>query len=179
MLGLVWAQSREGVIGVGGDLPWDLPEDRAHFRAVTDGHPVVMGRATWDSLPARFRPLPGRENVVLSRRPDLVLEGATVVPGVEGALEVVADRDAWVIGGAAVYAAFLDRADRIEVTDVDVTVTGDTWAPRPDPADWSEVAREPVDGWATSRTGLRYRFRSLRRVGSEVWPAGPGATRGR
>lgn len=174
MIGLVWAQSADGVIGVDGTLPWYLPEDLAHFRELTSGHPVVMGRTTWDSLPPRFRPLPGRENVVLSRRPGLVLDGATVVPDVATALAAVGDRDAWVIGGAQVYAALLPWADRLEVTDVDVVVARDTRAPEVD-GSWVEVARTPDEGWATSSTGLRYRFRSLRRADDGV-PA-PGTAR--
>ncbi len=77
--GLIWAQTPAGVIGLEGALPWRLPEDMAHFREITDGHPVVMGRATWVSLPDRFRPLPGRANVVLSRDPAFVAPGARVV----------------------------------------------------------------------------------------------------
>ena len=156
---LVWAESADGWIGVDGDLPWDLPEDRAHFRRLTSGHPVVMGRATWESLPERFRPLPGRENVVLSRRPGLVLEGATVLRDVDEVLERFRSRDLWVIGGAQVYAAFLPVADRIELTEVDVRVTGDTRAPEVD-ATWRPAGQDPEDGWHVSGTGLRYRFRT-------------------
>ena len=161
-LGAIWAQSVDGVIGVDGGLPWHLPEDQAHFRTVTAGTVVVMGRATWDSLPARFRPLPGRENVVLSRT-TTALPGATVVPDAAAALAVVAGRTAWVVGGLQVYALLRDHADRLEVTDVDVGVGRGTPAPVPGEG-WREVARDPADGWHTSSSGLRYRFRSLRRA---------------
>lgn len=162
-LALVWAESTDRRIGVDGGMPWRLPEDLAHFRDLTSGHPVIMGRTTWDSLPPRFRPLPGRENLVLSRREGLRLEGARVVPDLEAALAVVGERDAWVVGGAQVYEALLPRADRLEITEVDVVVGRGTRAPEV-VGEWQEVLRSPEAGWATSSTGLRYRFRSLRRV---------------
>lgn len=165
-LGLIWAQSADGVIGVDGGMPWHLPEDLARFRDLTRGHPVVMGHSTWRSLPEGFRPLPGRENVVLSRDRALTVPGATVVPGIDEALAVVAGRDAWVIGGAQLFTQLMDVADRAEVTDVDVVVGREgTAAPVLGPQ-WHETGREPASGWATSRTGLRYRFRSLRTVGT-------------
>jgi len=164
MLGLIWAQTPDGVIGRDGTLPWRLPEDLARFRALTDGHPVIMGRATWESLPARFRPLPGRDNIVLSRTPGFEAAGARVVSGLDEALAIVGDRDAWVMGGGAVYAATLARAGRVEVTVVDTTVEGDTWAPPLDPERWRRVASDPEDGWRTSSDGLRFRFDSYEPV---------------
>jgi dihydrofolate reductase len=161
VLGLIWARSADGWIGRDGTMPWHVPEDLAHFRELTGGAPVLMGRATWDSLPERFRPLPGRENVVLSRSTS-ALEGARVVGGVEEALLVLDGRDAWVIGGASVYEAFLPLADRLEITEIDLVVAGDTPAPEV-PAGWRTRAVRPATGWATSRTGTRYRFRSLER----------------
>jgi dihydrofolate reductase len=176
-LGLIWAQTPAGVIGRDGALPWRLPEDLAHFREVTDGHPVVMGRATWVSLPDRFRPLPGRANVVLSRDPAFVACGARVAPSLEAALAIARGEDAgaeaeaassptdiWVIGGAAVYAAALPLADVLEVTEVDLDVPGDAFAPAVDPREWRTV----TGPWRTSGTGLRYRFvrRSRRRRGA-------------
>jgi dihydrofolate reductase len=179
VLGLIWAQSRAGVIGRDGALPWHLPEDLARFREVTDGHPVVMGRATWSSLPERFRPLPGRANVVLSRDPAFVAPGARVVASLDAALRPAHDEartpvpgdepgpddgappgePVWVIGGAAVYAAALPVADRLEVTEVDVDADGDAFAPEVDLADWAGG----TGPWLTSRTGLRYRFSSYTR----------------
>ena len=162
-LGLVWAQAHGGVIGHDGALPWHLPEDLARFRRLTTGMPVLMGRGTWESLPARFRPLPGRENLVLTRTAGWTAPGATVVGDVEDAARVLAGRDAWVIGGGQVYAAFLPRADRLEVTEVDLDAPGDTFAPAVDPAVWEPAGTDPADGWHTSATGLRYRFTSWRR----------------
>jgi len=162
-LALIWAQSPDGVIGVENTLPWRVPEDSAHFRALTSGHPVLMGRATWESLPERFRPLPGRDNIVLTRTAGYEAPGALVVGSLDEALAVVGDRDAWVMGGGAVYEQALPLADRVELTVVDVAVDGDTWAPALDEA-WEPVACEPAEGWARSSVdGVGYRFESWRR----------------
>jgi len=164
-LSLVWAQSPTGVIGRDGALPWRVPEDMARFRALTSGCPVVMGRATWESLPARFRPLPGRENLVLTRAEGYVAEGATVVGSLDAALGLLDGRDAWVIGGGVVYAAAIDHADRLEVTEVDVDVEGDAFAPRVDPAVWERRACDPAEGWhASTADGVRYRFVTYERA---------------
>ena len=153
-VGLIWAQSRDGVIGAGGGLPWHLPEDLKLFRERTTGSTVVMGRRTWESLPERFRPLPGRTNVVLTSDAGWSADGALRAGSVG---EVLERHDAlWVIGGGAVYAAFLPHADRLVVTDVDLHVDGDTWAPAVGP-EWRRVSRTPEAGWATSSSsGLRY-----------------------
>ncbi|HWJ84499.1 MAG TPA: dihydrofolate reductase [Cellulomonas sp.] len=163
-LGLIWAQSPGGVIGRGNELPWRVPEDSAHFRRVTSGHPVVMGRSTWESLPERFRPLPGRDNIVLTRTPGYEAPGAVVVGSLADALVVVGMRDAWVIGGGAVYAQALELAERLEVTVVDIDVEGDTWAPAVGEG-WELVRREPDEGWLHSSVDeVPYRFESWRRV---------------
>ena len=160
MIGLVWAQTPDGVIGDAGTIPWHVPEDLAHFRDVTAGGTVVMGRATWLSLPERFRPLPGRDNVVLSRDPAFDAPGASVVGDLDAALS--AAPDVWVIGGGAVYAETIDRADRLEVTVVDLDVPGDTRAPAVGEG-WRLVSGGPDVPWRVSRTGTRYRFDSWRR----------------
>lgn len=148
MIGVEWAQSSNGVIGRDGALPWHLPEDMRHFRELTTGATVLMGRRTWESLPPRFRPLPGRRNIVLSRTPQ---EGVETFSDLPQALAAVSG-DLWVMGGAAVYAAALPYADRIVVTEIRETFEGDTYAP--------EVGREPdvVGEWLESSTGLHYRF---------------------
>jgi len=121
-VGMVWAQARDGVIGRDGGLPWHLPEDLALFRQLTTGGTVVMGRRTWESLPERFRPLPGRTNVVLTSDRGWSADGARTAASVE---QVLADHGSfWVIGGGEVYAAFLPHADRLVVTDVDTVVAG-------------------------------------------------------
>jgi dihydrofolate reductase len=160
-IGLVWAQARGGVIGADGGLPWHLPEDLARFKALTTGSTVVMGRATWESLPDAFRPLPGRRNVVLSRRPGFQAPGATVAGSLEEALAGAAG-DVWVIGGASVYRSALPLADLAVVTEIDAAYDGDTLAPEPGP-DWAPVERAPAEGWLESRTGLRYRVTRLAR----------------
>lgn len=158
-VGLIWAQSTSGVIGRDGGIPWRLPEDQARFKELTMGHTVVMGRLTWESLPAKVRPLPGRRNVVLTRRADYAAEGADVIADLDDALT---DESTWVIGGAEVYAAALPVATRCEVTEVEIDLprrNGDAVAPVLDEG-WVGAAGE----WQTSRSGLRYRFYSYQRA---------------
>ena len=153
-VGLIWAQARNGVIGADGGLPWHLPEDLKLFREITMGATVVMGRRTWESLPERFRPLPGRANVVLTSDPTWATDGARRAGSVAEVLDEHAS--VWVIGGGAVYAAFLLHADRLVVTDVDLDVDGDTWAPRLDEG-WTRTSRTPAEGWSVSgASDLRY-----------------------
>ena len=167
-ISLIWAQARDGVIGAAGGLPWHLPEDLKLFRTRTTGSTVVMGRRTWESLPERFRPLPGRENVVLTRDPGWSADGARPSPSVDDVL--IAHGDFWVIGGGAVYSAFLPHAHRVLVTEIDLRVEGDTWAPDLGP-DWRRASRTPQEGWATSTTaGLRYAVSEY--VRESVGPAG-------
>ena len=150
---LVWAQSSGGVLGMDGRLPWHLPEDLRRFRELTLGSTVVMGRRTWESLPSRFRPLPGRRNVVLTTDPAWAAEGAEPVASVGEALAL--GGDLWVIGGASVYAAFLPYAQEVVRTEIDAEFPGDTWAPVLD-ATWRAAGREPEHGWAHSSAGLPY-----------------------
>lgn len=157
-LGLIWAQSPSGVIGRGGGIPWQLPEDLARFKRLTMGHTVVMGRLTWESLPAKMRPLPGRENVVVSRQADYMAEGATVVGSLA---EAFTDDQTWVIGGEQIYVAALPEATRCEVTEVEIDLRredGDAVAPVLDES-WVGTAGD----WLTSRSGLRYRFHTYAR----------------
>ncbi|GAA1445040.1 dihydrofolate reductase [Leifsonia poae] len=159
-LALIWAQANDRVIGAGGRMPWHLPEDLAHFRALTGSGAVIMGRKTWDSLPARFRPLPGRANIVVTRQSGYEATGATVVDSIEAAVAAAGPSTSsttWVIGGAELYGLSLPAADRVEVTEIDLDVDGDTWAP-PLGDEWSVSAIDPADGWHTAEGGLRYRF---------------------
>ncbi|KUI24442.1 dihydrofolate reductase [Mycobacterium sp. IS-1496] len=158
-VGLIWAQSTSGVIGRDGGIPWRLPEDLARFKEITLGHPVVMGRLTWESLPPRVRPLPGRKNVVLTRRPDYLAEGAEVVTSLDDAL---GDEETWVIGGERVYALALTRATRCEVTEVEIELhrqDADAVAPV-----LGEAWVGTTGDWLTSTSGLRYRFHSYQRA---------------
>lgn len=154
-VGLIWAQAANGVIGCKGGLPWHLPEDLARFRRLTLGSTVVMGRATWDSLPEAARPLRERHNVVLSRQPGWAAPGATVARSLTAALDA-APQDVWVIGGASVYAAAMPHADRLEVTELADSFEGDVHAPGIGPA-WRRTAGPSGTDWLVSRTGLRYR----------------------
>ncbi|OBJ08057.1 dihydrofolate reductase [Mycobacterium colombiense] len=161
-VGLVWAQSTSGVIGRGGDIPWKVPEDLSRFKEVTIGHPVIMGRRTWESLPAKVRPLPGRRNVVLSRDTGFVAEGAQVAGTMEEALAHGADGpETWVIGGEQIYLLGLPYATRCEVTEIEIDLRrddDDALAPTLDDT-WVGETGE----WLASRSGLRYRFHSYRR----------------
>jgi dihydrofolate reductase len=154
---LVWAQSTDGVIGRDGGIPWNVPEDLARFKQLTMGHTVVMGRLTWESLPARFRPLPGRRNVVVSRNARYRAEGAEVVGSIPG----IDSGPTWVIGGAEIYHLAMPLATRCEITEVDVDVhprDEDTLAPV---LDESWVGESTP--WQDSSSGLRYRFHSFLR----------------
>jgi dihydrofolate reductase len=162
---LIWAQARGGVIGSGNALPWHLPEDQRHFRETTSGGTVVMGRATWQSLPDRFRPLPGRRNVVLTRDAAFEAPGAELTDDLAQALrQAGSDGTVWVIGGAQVYAAALPLADEVVVTEIDVDVAGDAFAPPVTSPDWELVDTDPDDGWHRSGNGLPYRFRRYLRA---------------
>jgi dihydrofolate reductase len=155
MTALIWAQSTSGVIGRDGAIPWRLPEDMARFKDLTLGHTVVMGRRTWESLPPKFRPLPGRRNVVLTRNPQYRAQGADVVTAVEDALAVP---DSWVIGGSEIYHLAMPAATRCEVTEVDIDLRlddDDALAPMLDES-WVGTSGD----WQDSSSGLRYRFHS-------------------
>ncbi|MCS3780170.1 dihydrofolate reductase [Tsukamurella ocularis] len=154
MIGLIWAQARGGVIGADGGIPWHIPEDMKYFRETTAGATVLMGRRTWDSLPPRFRPLPGRTNIVVTRDRAWRADGAVVQHDL-----AVPDGDVWVIGGGEIYDAALPLADLLAVTEVDATVEGDTTAPSI-PEDF--VLEEDA-AWRESSSGLRYRHLTYRR----------------
>jgi dihydrofolate reductase len=158
LVGLIWAQSTSGVIGRDGGIPWRLPEDQARFKELTMGHTVVMGRLTWESLPAKVRPLPGRKNVVLTRQADYMADGADVVTTLEDAV----DGETWVIGGEQIYTLALPIATRCEVTEVEIDLPredGDAIAPVLDES-WVGATGE----WLTSGSGLRFRYHSYQRA---------------
>lgn len=163
-LGMIWAEARGGAIGRGGDMPWHLPEDLAHFKRTTLGDPVIMGRRTWESLPGRFRPLPGRTNIVVTRDPGFLAEGAHVVASIDAALETAAGAGpvaedgatlAWIMGGGQMYRAAMPLATELVVTRIELDVPdADTFAPEIGP-EWRLVDSGAP---ATSKTGLEYRF---------------------
>ena len=153
-IGQIWAQARGGVIGAGGAIPWRIPEDMAHFREVTAQHPVIMGRKTWESLPEKFRPLPGRRNIVVTRNPDFRADGAEITTSLPDAVALVTEDTVWIMGGGEIYSAAMAYATTLEVTEVDLDVDGDTLAPTVGD-DWTVTAGQ----WQTSRVdGVRFRF---------------------
>lgn len=151
---LIWAQDRDGGIGRDGAIPWRIPEDMAHFRAATTGKPVIMGRLTWESLPPRFRPLPGRRNIVVTRDPAWSDAGAEVAHGVPEALSLAGGGDVCVIGGGQIYAQAMPHATRLLVTEVDLEVGADAFAPRIGPG-WTAV---DVGARQESGDGIGFRF---------------------
>ena len=153
-INMIFAQSANGVIGSNNAMPWHLPEDLAHFKKLTLGSPVIMGRKTWDSLPAKFRPLPGRTNVVITRQADWHAEGAQTAGSLNDALALCqASNDVWIIGGAQIYAQAEPLASQIEVTHIDKDFEGDAFAPTLG-AQWV-----PSPGQThMSSTGLAFRF---------------------
>ena len=153
-LHLILARAANGVIGKNNALPWHLPEDMAHFKRTTLGCPVIMGRKTWDSLPPKFRPLPGRLNVVVTRQRDWHAEGALRAHSLGEACALCpSDSNAWVIGGAEIYAQALPLASTAVVTEIDADFEGDAFAPKFG-SPWTEIGREHH----TSTTGLGFSF---------------------
>jgi len=148
-LHLIFARARNGTIGKDNQMPWHLPEDLAHFKRVTLGQPVIMGRKTWDSLPARFRPLPGRLNIVITRQTDWQAEGALRAGSIEEAIHLCGDApDAWIMGGAEIYRQAEPLASTAVVTEIDADFEGDAFAPVLGDT-WQEIQREShvgVDG---------------------------------
>jgi len=153
-LHLILARAANGVIGKDNTIPWHLPEDMAHFKRLTMGCPVIMGRKTWDSLPPKFRPLPGRTNVVVTHQTDWHESGAQPAFSLRDALLLCEQyADVWVIGGAQIYAQAMPFSDTAVVTEIESAIEGDAFAPIFGP-DWSETARERH----VSATGLAYAF---------------------
>jgi len=149
---LVAALARNRVIGVGNRLPWRLPEDLARFKRLTMGAPVIMGRKTRESI---GRPLPGRRNIVVTRAPEASWEGCVVAHSLADALALARDAgEAFVIGGAELYAQALPGADRLYLTLIDADYAGDAWFPEFDAAAWREVARAS----GVSADGVGYAF---------------------
>ncbi len=165
-INLIWAQAHNRVIGLNGKMPWHLPEDLAHFKRTTLGHPVIMGRKTWDSLPAKFRPLPGRMNVVISSdaltRENLSKNNTSPAQNLREALlicEQTSHAEVWVIGGAQIYAQALPLAHKLVVTEIDAEYAGDAFAPELN-TDWREVQREHV----AATNGLKLAFATYLRA---------------
>ena len=158
-LNLIFARARNGVIGKDNTLPWHLPEDLAHFKRTTLGQPVIMGRKTWDSLPPKFRPLPGRTNIVVTRQLDWHADGAVVAHSMPDALtHCPQEAEVWVIGGAELYAQAMPFAQRAVITEIDADFEGDAYAPSFD-ASWHETQRSTH----TNDSGLTFHFVTMER----------------
>lgn len=159
-VGMIWAESANGVIGAEGTLAWQIPEDLAHFRAVTRGYAVLHGRKSYEALPAKFRPLPGRRNLVLTRDRGYCAHGAEVVHSLAEAERLLAGTPVWIVGGGQVYDRAMPRADVLVVTEVDLEVAGDTYAPVIDAEVWQP--RQTTER-ITSSTGIDFRVVEYRR----------------
>ena len=157
-LTLIAAVARNGIIGRDNQLPWKLSEDLKHFKALTMGHPMIMGRKTWESLPGK---LPGRPHIVVTRNPDYVAEGATVATSLHAAVTAAGNTDeVFVIGGAELYSQAFDFADRLQLTEIDADFEGDAYFPNWDRSRWHETSREAHQ----TDAGLGYAFVTYERV---------------
>ena len=166
-LHLIYARAANGVIGKDNRLPWHIPEDMAHFKQLTQGCPVVMGRKTWESLPPRFRPLPGRRNIVVSRQTNYDAPGAEVAGSLAAALEMADSRPdlgetppVFVVGGGELYAQALPLAEQLLITEVDLAPRGDALFPPIAPDRWREAGREDH----TATDGTRFAFKTYTRI---------------
>ncbi len=154
-IALIAAVPRNGAIGKGNALLWQESEDQKHFRRVTMGCPVIMGRKTWDSLPARFRPLPGRRNVVVTRNREWQAVGADAASSLAEAIALLADAPkAFVIGGAELYALALPLVDELVLTEIDAEFDGEAFFPPWDRATFAVTGSESH----VAANGVRYRF---------------------
>jgi len=160
-INLILARAANGVIGLDGVMPWHLPEDMAHFKQQTMGAPVIMGRKTWDSIPPRFRPLPGRRSIVVTRNSGWLADGAERAGSLEQAIALckhAGAAEAWVMGGAQIYAEAEPLAQRVLLTEIEKNYDGDAWAPEFG-AGWRQTARESH----VAANGIPFSFVTLER----------------
>ena len=156
---LIWAQDRNRVIGAGNALPWRVPEDSRRFQALTLGSSVVMGRRTWDSLPNAYRPLPGRQNWVLSRDAAWAADGAVRASSLYEVIDRITGPDLWVAGGSEVYSRALPMAHECFVTEIDAEYSGDSWAPELTSQWRRDENHHAARGWqVSSSTGVSFRY---------------------
>ena len=156
-LTLIVATERHNGIGINNTLPWRLPEDLAFFKRTTTGHPILMGRKTFESI---GRPLPNRRNIVISRNPDWHHEGAETATSLQQAADMAGDGEVFVIGGAQIYAEALPLASRLIVTEIAADFACDAFFPQIDPGVWEEISREPHH---SADQGFAYAFVIYRR----------------
>lgn len=152
---LIAAVAQNRAIGKDNRLLWNIPQDMAHFRQLTTGATVIMGRKTWESLPPRFRPLPKRTNIVISRQAGYVAEGAQVADSLNSALALSGDSpQIFVIGGEQIYALAMPLAQRLEITEVELSPEADAWFPEIIASEWQESRRE--NGRSDDGTGFAF-----------------------
>ena len=164
---IIAAVAKNRVIGKDNQLLWNIPEDMAHFKALTAGHTVIMGRKTWESLPPRFRPLPGRRNIVISRQKDYAAPGAEVANSLKNGLNLastvtngeIEPKIIFIIGGEQIYTQAMGLADRLEITEVDLEPEGDAWFPEIGAADWDVTQKNTP----SSQSGTGFSFVTYRR----------------
>ena len=148
MLSLIAAISENNCIGKNNTLPWNIPEDMKHFKDITSGNVVLMGRNTWESIPEKFRPLPNRKNIVVTRKENYVVpEGVELYSSIEEPLDKYKKENLFVIGGASIYKQTIDKADTLYITEVHRQVDGDAFFPEIDKQVWQEKSREKHDGF--------------------------------
>lgn len=171
---MIWAQSLDGVIGLDGDMPWHVPEDLKHFKSITLGKVLIMGRNTWASFPDSVRPLPGRTSVVVSRTlaqdpqdPKLAHDNVHVVADLQSGLDLAGELKTgpmvWVVGGGSLYDQALDVTTVVERSMFNLNIEGDTYAPQLD-ASWMLDSQDPAAGWHTSQSSVEYRFERWERT---------------
>ncbi|PIZ95957.1 MAG: hypothetical protein COX80_02880 [Candidatus Magasanikbacteria bacterium CG_4_10_14_0_2_um_filter_33_14] len=148
MLSLIAAISENNCIGKDNSLPWNIPEDMKHFKDITTGHIVLMGRNTWESIPEKFRPLPNRKNIVITRDIKyMVPEGVEVYSSIDEALEKYKNENVFIIGGASIYKQTIDQADKLYITEVHQQVDGDAFFPEIDKNLFKEIERKKHEGF--------------------------------
>ncbi len=161
MINIIAAMDKNRGIGKGGKLPWNIPEDLKRFREITAGHPVIMGRKTWESIPPKFRPLPNRENIVITRNPEYEADEATVLTSLESAIECAkkleGGENVFIIGGGEIYKQALPCTDKLYLTLVDKEVDADTFFP-----DYSEFKKE-IENVDKIFEDIKYKFVTLER----------------
>ena len=150
IISLIAALAQNRVIGKNNALPWHLPDDMKYFMQTTSGHHVIMGRKNYDSIPEKFRPLPNRTNIVVTRQPQFKAPGCTLVHSIEEALEIAGQHgedEAFIIGGAEIYHNGFEMADRLYLTEIHASIDGDTYFPEFNKANWKEISRKhhPTD----------------------------------
>lgn len=144
-ISLIAAVAKNRVIGKENDLPWRLPDDMKYFMQTTLGHHVLMGRKNYDSLPNKFKPLPNRTNIVVTRQSNFEASGCTIVSSIDQGIEIASkndEKELFVIGGAQIYKQSLERADYLYLTEINAEIEGDTYFPNIESTDWEEVSRK-------------------------------------